>query len=83
MGRPDHDRPICPRCGGVQLELCGESVSYRPATHPDEPLSDRELHTYAYRCQCGMAFTHMVRPSEKRDGDQSGNGSKSPSDSSP
>jgi hypothetical protein len=49
--------PTCPGCGSSKVALCGESVDYRPEEHPNQPLPERELHTLAYQCECGLAFT--------------------------
>jgi len=59
----DSDRPHCPRCGRTNLSVCGESVQYRPEERPNQPLSEREVRTIAYQCECGLGFTE----SGKRD----------------
>jgi hypothetical protein len=53
----DSNRPRCPRCGGTNLSVCGESVQYRPEERPNQPLSEREVRTIAYKCECGLGFT--------------------------
>jgi hypothetical protein len=59
----DSNRPHCPRCGSTNLSVCGESVQYRPEERPNQPLSEREVRTIAYQCECGLGFTE----SGKRD----------------
>jgi hypothetical protein len=41
--------------------LCGQSLEYGPEEWLGQPLKDRELHTLAYQCDCGMAFTHTAK----------------------
>jgi hypothetical protein len=53
----DFNRPHCPRCGGTNLSVCGESVQYRREERPNQPLSEREVRTIAYQCECGLGFT--------------------------
>lgn len=55
------DLPHCPKCGSNQVELCGQSLEYGPEEWLGQPLSDRQLCTLAYQCNCGMAFTHTVK----------------------
>ena len=50
-------QPRCPRCGGTNVTFCGKSVQYRPESRRNQPLSEREIHTFAYQCECGMGFT--------------------------
>ena len=38
-----------------------QSVQYAPEEWPGQPLEQRELHTLAYQCECGLAFTHTVK----------------------
>ena len=61
MSNPDPKQPVCPRCGGSRVTLCGESVEYGPEERPNQPLEERELHTLAYQCDCGMGFTTTMR----------------------
>jgi hypothetical protein len=50
-------RPQCPRCGGTNLRVCGESVEFRPAERPSQRLSQGAIRTIAYKCECGLGFT--------------------------
>jgi hypothetical protein len=61
MVRPAIDPPKCPRCGSVNVTLCGQSVEYGPAEWPDQPLQARELKTLAFQCECGLAFTRTTK----------------------
>jgi hypothetical protein len=54
----------CPRCGSSVVTLCGQSVQHSPEERAGQPLKERELHTLAYQCECGLAFTHT----QKHDG---------------
>jgi hypothetical protein len=56
--------PKCPRCGRTDVSLCGQSLQYGPEQRPDQPLRERELHTLAYQCECGLAFTQTIAPSD-------------------
>jgi hypothetical protein len=67
MVPPPSEPPKCPRCGSNTASLCGQSVQYGPAATPDQPLQERELHTLAYQCDCGMAFTQTVKGEERPD----------------
>jgi hypothetical protein len=64
MSVPDIKPPQCPRCGSTQLTLCGRSVEYASEQWPGQPLSQREVATLAYQCECGMAFTRTM-PSQR------------------
>jgi hypothetical protein len=55
------EMPQCPRCGSESVSVCGQSMEYGPEEWPDQPLRERKLHTIAYQCECGMAFTHTQR----------------------
>lgn len=57
MVTPESKHPPCPRCGSIKVTLCGQSVQYRPEDRPEQPLSEREVHTSAYQCECGLGFT--------------------------
>jgi hypothetical protein len=61
MTRPISDRPPCPKCGSSNVALCGESLEYSPEEWLGQPLKDRELHTLAYECECGVSFTHTAK----------------------
>ena len=56
--------PQCPRCGRTNVHLCGQSLQYGPEQRPDQPLRERELLTFAYQCECGLAFTQTSGSSE-------------------
>ncbi len=62
---PASDHPKCPRCGSATASLCGQSIQYVPAEWPDQPLQVRELHTLAYRCDSGLAFTQTVKGDDR------------------
>jgi hypothetical protein len=51
----------CPRCGSNNVTLCGQSVQYSRENRLGQPLHERELHTLAYQCECGLAFTHTMK----------------------
>jgi hypothetical protein len=53
--------PQCSRCGSSNLKLCEQSIQYAPEEWLGQSLELRELHTLAYQCDCGLAFTHTVR----------------------
>lgn len=55
------DSPPCPKCGHSDNELCAQSLEYGPEEWLGQPLKERELHTLAYQCKCGMAFTKTIR----------------------
>ena len=61
MVLPSFEPPKCPRCGNATASLCGQSMEYGPEESADQSLAARELHTLAYQCDCGMAFTHTVK----------------------
>jgi hypothetical protein len=67
----DSRQPVCPRCGSSRVKLCGQSVQYGPEERPGQPMEERELHTLAYQCECGVAFTQTV-PGGARRGDEEG-----------
>ena len=60
MIEPEAKKPECPRCGRTNGSLCGQSLQYGPEQRPDQPLGERELHTLAYQCECGLAFTQTI-----------------------
>jgi len=66
---PNPPPATCPRCGGIRVKLCGQSISYSPETHRDQPLSERELYTFAFQCECGMGFTFTATHSDLHDAD--------------
>jgi hypothetical protein len=61
MSREEPKVAHCPRCGSDSITLCGQSVQYSPEDRPGQPLLERELHTLAYQCECGLAFTHTIK----------------------
>lgn len=60
MSSPEPKSARCPRCGSVNVTLCGQSVQYAPETRPGQPLAERELQTLAYQCECGLGFTQTL-----------------------
>ncbi len=36
-------------------------MQYGPEESANQSLAARELHTLAYQCDCGMAFTHTLK----------------------
>ena len=61
MTQPGSDLPQCPKCGNARVTLCGQSLEYGPEEWLGQALQDRERHTLAYQCDCGMAFTQTVK----------------------
>jgi hypothetical protein len=60
MTSPD-GKPVCPRCGGDAVNLCGQSIEYGPEEHSYQPLAERARQTLAYQCQCGLGFTQTIQ----------------------
>ena len=60
MTQPAPASPCCPKCGSSRVTLCGQSLDYAPEERPGQPLHERELHAFAYQCECGLAFTQTV-----------------------
>jgi hypothetical protein len=61
MIRAASNRPFCPRCESANIKLCGQTVEFGPEEWMGQPLERRALHTLAYQCECGLAFTQTVR----------------------
>lgn len=61
MTQPGSHLPHCPKCGSTLVKLCGQSLEYGPEEWLGQSLKDRELHTLAFQCECGMAFTRTVK----------------------
>jgi len=57
---PPDPKPVCPRCGGDAVSLCGESIEYGPEVRPGQPFAERARQTLAYQCECGLAFTQTI-----------------------
>ena len=56
-------QPTCPKCGSTNVQLIGSHKQYPPGADPE-----RDPHTSensAYKCECGMAFTMMVKSPPK------------------
>ena len=64
MAQSKYELPACPGCSGTGAKLCAQSLEYGPEEWLGQPLRDRELHTLAYQCECGMAFTETTRGDE-------------------
>lgn len=60
MTQPKSESPRCPKCGSTDAKLCAQSLEYEPEEWLGQPLKERELHTLAYECKCGMAFTQTI-----------------------
>jgi hypothetical protein len=60
MTQPNPQSPPCPKCGNTEATLCAQSIEYGPEERLGQPLKERELHTLAFQCKCGMAFTKTV-----------------------
>jgi hypothetical protein len=61
MSREEPTILQCPRCGRNDVKLCGQSLQYSPEQWTGQPLQERELHTLAYQCECGLAFTQTIK----------------------
>jgi hypothetical protein len=54
----------CPRCGSMNVTLCGQSTEFGPEQRQGQPLAERERKTLAYHCECGLGFTQTLRRPE-------------------
>ncbi len=64
---PEASRPECPRCGNaVDLKHLGDDHEKSPVF--TMPHATRRTIMHAYKCECGMAFTHTVRQEPREQG---------------
>ena len=50
-------RPECPRCNSTSLTLI-DSIKYPPDGRLNTTDARRGIR-YAFKCECGLAFTHL------------------------